>query len=106
MADTARAVRVANERIRPAADRLAQTYFFCASLLKLAAAEDWVTLFNGFTAKDPLPDGSDQDGRYPITPESIKALIVDMQSFTDFMDANNGVLRDLVLKIAVNPERA
>ncbi len=105
MADVARAVRVANEKIRPAADKLGQTYFFYTLLLKLAAAEDWPGLFGQFNEKNPLPDGSDVDGRNPITPESIKALIVAMQTFVDFMDANNGALRDLVLKIAVNPER-
>lgn len=103
MADTAHAVKVANERIRPAADKLGQAYFLYTSLLKLASAEDWPTLFNQFSAKTPLPDGSDTDGRNPITPESIKALIVAMQTFVDFMDANNGELRDLVLKISVNP---
>ncbi len=105
MADIARAVKVSNERIRPAADRLGQTYFLYALLLKLAAAEAWPTLFGQFNEKNPLPDGSDVDGRNPITPESIKALIVAMQTFVDFMDADNGALRDLVLKIAVNPER-
>lgn len=105
MADTAQAVKIANERIRPAADRLGQTYFLCGMLLKLATAENWPTLFSMFNAKEPLPDGSDVDGRTPITPESVKALIVAMQAFTDFMDANGGPLRDLILSIAVNPER-
>lgn len=103
--DTARAVKIANERIRPAADRLGQTYFLYTMLLKLAAAENWPALFGQFNEKDPLQDGSVIDGRNPITPESIKALIVSMQTFVDFMDANDGALRDLVLKIAVNPER-
>ncbi len=105
MADIDRAVKIANERIRPAADRLSQTYFLYSMLLALNTAEDWQTLFNQFSQKVPLPDGSDSDGRTPITPESVKALIVAMQTFVDFMDANSGALRDLVLKIAVNPER-
>lgn len=105
MADPIRAARIANERIRPAADRLGQTYFMYSALLKLASAEDWPGLFSQFSEKDPLDDGSDRDGRTRITPESVKALIVAMQTFVDFMDANGGDLRDLVLKIAVNPER-
>lgn len=104
-AETARAVKLANERIRPAADKLGQTYFYYGLLLKLASAEDWVTLFSQFNPKEPLPDGSDADGRRPVDAESVKALVVAMQTFVDFMDADGGVLRDLVLKIAVNPER-
>ena len=101
MADTVRAVRIANERIRPAADRLAQTYFLYTNLLKLNAAEDWVALFSQFNDKDPLPDGSATDGRAPVTPERVKILLAAMQTFVDFID--NSGFRDAILMTAVNP---
>lgn len=103
MADTARAVKIANERIRPAADRLAQTYFYYRMLIDLATAEDWPALFSSFNEKEPLPDGSDVDGRRPVTPESVKVLIVAMQTFVDFLD--NSGFKNLILQVAVNPER-
>lgn len=107
-AETARAIRISNERIRVAADRIAQTYNLCRIYLALASptVENWPALFDSFNAKDPLPDGSDVDGRMSITPESIKALLATMQDFVDFMDANTFAFRDLVFKIAVNPERS
>lgn len=101
--NTAQAVEIANKRIRPTADRLAQTYNYCIIMLKLAAADNWPALFDAFNPKDPLPDGSADDGRNPITPETIKALLVTMQQFVDFVEQGNTL--NLILSAAVNPER-
>jgi len=47
--------------------------------------------------------GPPRHGRNPITPETIKAIIVAMQTIVD--GADNGGFFDLLLKAAVSPER-
>lgn len=102
MANVYQAAKIANAYIRPAAGRLATTYFLYSDLLKLAAAEDWQGIFSQFNEKEPFLDPDrPNDERTPVTPETIKAIIVGMQAFVDFID--NSGLRDIILKTALNP---
>lgn len=97
------AVLVANDKIRVCADKLGQLYNFSKALQAEGLAESWLTLFPN--TSDLIADGSAIDGRTPITNQDVRNLIGDVTSFLTFMDANSGVIRDRVLKIAVNPEK-
>ena len=103
----AHANKIANERIRPTADRLCQILSISDRVLKDASPEvdDWLTLFSQFSEKDPLVDPNQiPDPRNPVTPEAIKALVfVACQQISDLMHANQDELLNLALKVAVNP---
>ena len=95
-----RAVRVANERFRVLADKLAQAYHFSRILQAQITAEGIDSLFA--SDKDVIEDGSATDGRSRLTNEDIKGLIGALDSFVGHFDGNPSE-RDLILRIAVNP---
>jgi hypothetical protein len=97
------AVKIANERFRPYADRLAQAYHFCNAFKSQIAAEGIDTLFSA-DDKDLLSDGSLTDGRTPITNADVKGLINSLDQFIAFMDGDP-VTRDLLLRVSPNPLR-
>lgn len=97
------AIRIANEKIRVAADRFGTLYNYLKALQAEAAAEAWLTLFPA--TADLIADGSDVDGRAPITNQEVRSFITLAGSFVTFMEASSNANRDLALKIAVNPER-
>jgi len=96
------AIRVANEKIRPSADRAGGLYQLLKALQSQAVAEDWATLFPA--DQEILVDGSETDGRTPITNQDVLDFVnLFAVQVTDLMEANNNALLNLVLKIAVNP---
>jgi len=96
------AAKIANAYIRPAATRLATTYFLYIRMLKMAEAEKWAEIFGQFSEREPFVDPDrPNDERHPITPETIKAIIVGMQTFVDFIESSG--LRDIILVTATNP---
>lgn len=97
------AVRVANEKLRPLADKLGQLYNLIKALAAEASAENWTALFpNDATVID---DGADVDGRAPVTNAEMATLIGVGSAYLTFMEQNSNANRNVVLKIAVNPER-
>lgn len=97
------AIRIVNEKLRPLADRAGQFFNLCKALQAEAAAEGWVALFpaDGQT----IMDGADVDGRAVITNTDIASFITFIAAQINAYEASSNVNRNLVLKIAVNPER-
>lgn len=98
------AVRVCNEKIRPAADRLGQLYNYLKSLQAEAQAENWGAMFAG-GAGNEVVDGAQTDGRTVITDADVSGLITLAGAYLTFMEQSANANRNLALKIAVNPER-
>lgn len=98
----AQAIRVANERFRPFADKMAQNYHFCKAFKDQIAAEGIDSLFAA--DKEVVDDGAAIDGRSPLTNEDLKLLITAVDAFLGFMDERSE-LRDTLLRTAVNPLR-
>lgn len=98
------AVRIANEKIRPCADRFGQLYNLCKAYQAEAVAEGWAAMYTG-GAVNTVMDGSDVDGRTVITDADVAAFITDVSSFLTDMEAVSNARRNRALKIAVNPER-
>lgn len=96
------AVRIANERFRPFADRIAQAYHFAGVFKTQIEAEGIDSLFPA--DKEPINDGSALDGRSPLSNEDVKGLIAAVDAIRAFMDADPA-MRDLLLRVAVNPMR-
>jgi hypothetical protein len=97
------AIRIANEKLRPAADRMGQLYNFAKSLQAEYVAEGWPSLFPNDA--ELIVDGSASDGRTPITNADILAFMGHVNTFIVSMEASTMAMRNNVLKIAVNPER-
>ena len=97
------AIRIANEKIRPAADRFGQLYNYLKALQAESTAESWLTLFPNNV--ETVSDGSDTDGRAIVTNAEIRNFISLAGSYISFMEQAGNANRDLALKIAMNPER-
>lgn len=97
------AIRVANEKLRPAADRVGQLYNLAKMLQAEYVAEAWSSLFP--SDAEVIADGSDVDGRTPITNQDVLALMATIGDFITTMEASAFAKRNNVLKIAVRPER-
>lgn len=97
------AILIANEKIRPAANRFGQLYGFLKILQAEATAESWLTLFPNDS--ELLVDGSAVDGRTPITNADARAFITLAGAYLTFMEQASAANLNLTMKIAPNPER-
>lgn len=98
------AVFIANTKVRPLANRFGQLYNVCRAIQAEAAAENWGVLFAG-GAGNVIVDGSDIDGRTPITDADVISFNTVVTAYVTFMEQNANANRNLILKIAVNPEQ-
>jgi hypothetical protein len=107
MADNtnAQAVKVANEKIRPACDRILQTYFYMKSLQAEFAGQGWAALFPTADPTGELIDGARSDGRKVITNADVNAAITALGAFLTFMEATSNQQLNRFLVPSVNPER-
>ena len=97
------AVKFCNERVRQAADRFAQLYWWSKIV-----AEEWAA--QGIGALIPndasvVIDGSATDGRSVLTEADVNALAGQVVAFIANMEANGNTNLDIIAKVAVNPER-
>jgi hypothetical protein len=99
----AQAIRIANEKIRPCADKFGQLYNLCKALQAEAQAEVWTAKFPNDA--EVLIDGSETDGREIITNANVASFMTMVGTFLTYMEQTSNANRNLTLKIAVNPER-
>lgn len=97
------AIKVSNEKMRPLSDRFGQLYNYCKALQAEGTAENWPALFPNDA--NVIDDKADVDGRTIVTNADISQLIGIVTSFINYMEATSNANRNLVLKIATNPER-
>lgn len=97
------AVRFCNERVRPAADRFAQLYYWCVSLRDEWTAQDIAGLIPNST--DVVLDGSATDGRPIITGADVHAVKDRVVEFLDNLDADTAAKLNEILAVSVNPTR-
>lgn len=100
MNDNPQAVRIANERIRPLADKMAGLYADIADILLDAKASDWASVFP--PDKELIADGADRDGRTPIGNMDILILLKSITGLYENLTANPEAIM-VTRKIAVNP---
>lgn len=99
------AIRVSNEKIRPASDRILQTYFFMKSLQAEYVAQNWADLFPVGDPTGEIVDNSRVDGRPIITNADVNNVITALGAFLAFMEATSNQQLNRFLKVSVNPER-
>lgn len=95
-----RAISFSNEKIRIAADKLAQAYTFCKIAVTEYYAENLGALYTG---GDTIEDGAfNGDGRKVVTGNDALLLITRMSELIDDYEATAGTKLNSVLKYAVN----
>lgn len=97
------AILIANNKMRPTANRFGQLYGLLKVLAAEASAEGWLMLFPADV--EILVDGSAQDGRTPITNSDCRAFVALADAYITFMEQGNQANLNLVMKIAVSPEQ-
>jgi len=98
-----RAVSFSNEKIRTAADKLAQAYYTAKAVMQEYYAENLGELYTPLG--DTIEDGSLTDGRKRITANDALLLITRCSDLVADMEANNNAKLNTVLKVSVNPTR-
>ena len=94
------AVKFCNEKIRPAAETLAQAYYTLKRLL-----DEWsaLNLANVVTnTADPVVDGAMADGRPPLTGARANTIITRATEFVADLEANSAAKLNSVIRVSVN----
>ena len=98
--DSPQALRFCNERVRPAADRLAQAYYFAAQVLAEWTALGGVALVPN--SADAVADSASADGRPIITGQQVNNVMNRLSELiTDYQAGGNAKL-NTVLQVAVH----
>jgi hypothetical protein len=94
------AIAFCNDRVRPAADRLAQAYYRAVQVYDewFASGMDAIILTGG----GEVDDGAAIDGRHIITADDVLLLITRLQEMKADYQATNNAKLNTVLKPAVN----
>ena len=94
------AVRFSNEKVRPMADLLGQTYHSAKVLIA-----EW-NAFGGSAlvpkTADVIDDGADFDGRFPVTANMINAIMDRLTDLVADFEATGGAKLNAILKVGVN----
>ena len=100
-----RAISFSNARVRVAADKMAQAYYFA----KLTMQEYYAENLGAKYPADPdakIEDGAfNGDGRKVIDGNMVLNLITRCSELVADMESNNNAKLNTVLSVAVNPER-
>lgn len=97
------AVAFCNSRVRVIADKLAQTYYACLELQNDWFAQSVSEVLTN--TSDVVDDGSDRDGRAPVTGADATSVVTRAMEFVTVMQANSNAQLNTVLAVAVNPMR-
>lgn len=100
MIDNPEAVRFANEKVRPVADRYAQLYWAAKILLTEWDASNIGALIPN--TSEVIDDGSAEDGRTPITGAMVNGLKANLALLVGDLENNGGAKLAGLSIIAVN----
>jgi len=100
--DNPEAVRFSNEKIRVAADTLAQAYNLAGEVVQEWVANDMGSLIPN-EAGDVIIDGSAVDGRHVISGADANNIINRLTELTTDYEAGGSAKLNTILGVAVNP---
>ena len=98
------AKRIANEKVRPAADALLRIFYTMKSLQSEYTGQSWAALFPAGDPTGEVIDGARQDGRHVVTNGDITDVFTALSGFITFMEATSSQQLNRFLKVSVNPE--
>lgn len=94
-------VRFSNEKVRPAADRYAQLYWFAKIFVAEWVANNFDTVIPN-SAVETVIDGSDADGRSPIHGAHLHGLKNNLVALVADLEAGGGAKLNGLTQVAVN----
>ena len=94
------AIAFSNTKIRPAADRLIQLYYWAKSAQSQFTAQSLGSLFPNDSSL--VVDGAATDGRTQITGFDVNVVLSYLGSFITAMEASSNLELNQVGKVAVN----
>ena len=97
----AQAVRFANEKIRIAANKLAQAHFYAQQVLAEWDANGGVALIPN--KDDVIVDGSASDGRPSITGADANDIVNRLRELVADYEAGSSAKLNTILQVAPNP---
>lgn len=97
------AVKFCNERVRTAANKLAQLYYSAKSVSQEWTANDLGTII-AYDNADLVIDGSATDGRHPISGIEVNNLITRLTELVADMEASSNAKLNTVLAVATQTE--
>jgi hypothetical protein len=100
----AQAIKVSNEKVRPACDKILQIYFIMKALQSEFTAQGWSALFPVADPTGEVKDGAATDGRTVVTNQSVQDIFTALSAFITHMEASTNLNLNRYLKAAVNPE--
>lgn len=95
------AIRFCNERVRQAADKFAQLYYWCSIVRDEWLAQDIGSLVPNDTSE--IIDGAQTDGRPVVTGADVHTIKDRVLELLALLDADSGAKLAEVLSVAVNP---
>lgn len=97
------AVKFCNEKVRTAADKLAQLYYTAKSVSQEWTANNLGAII-AYDNMDLVVDGSAQDGRHPISGSDVNGLMNRLNEIVADMEASNSAKLNTVLAVATQTE--
>lgn len=94
-------IAFSNTKIRVAADKYMQLYWFAKAMVATWNADNLNAIFTNDTSA--VIDNATVDGRMPITGADVQVLISHLNTLITDMEATSFIKRNQVNKIAVNP---
>jgi hypothetical protein len=92
------AVKFCNEKIRPAANLLAKAYFYA-----IQTVDEWYANNMGEllpVAEDIVVDGSESDGRHPISGNDVNNLVTRLSELIQDLEENSKAKLNTILKVS------
>lgn len=97
--DSPQAVRFCNEKVRPAAEKLAQAYVFAKQVLDEWTAHGGVTFVPN--TSDTVSDSASVDGRPVITGANVNNVINRLSELVTDYEADTSAKLNTILQVAV-----
>lgn len=97
----ANGIAFSNNKVRVAADKYMQLYWFAKAMVATWNADNLNAIFTNDTS--PVIDGAPADGRMAITGANVQVLISHLNTLITDMEATSFIKRNQVNTISVNP---
>lgn len=101
--DNPQAVKFCNEQVRTLADKYAQLYYAAKTVSDVYVAQGMAALIPN--TADIVVDGSASDGRAQITGAKVTGFVNAANALITDLEASSDLKLNVLLQIAVNPQR-
>lgn len=100
--NNAQAVAFCNQKVRPMADTMAQSYFTAKAIVSFWNANSLSSVIPNTT--DIIVDGAATDGRQILTGQAATAIITEALAIVSHYEASTNAVLNQIQQVAVNGE--